>query len=371
MKRIRRCKNKCIFCFVDQLPPDLRPALYIKDDDFLFSYMYGNFITLTNLSSTDIGKIVKSKLEPLYISIHSLDPDIRNILFGNKNHLKAIKLFKILDDAGIRSNIQIVLVPGINDSKDLKNTIGKLHEEYKNIDSIGVVPVGVTKYNKNKKVRPVDSKEARKTIKILDQLKKKYGKNLSDTVFLSDEFYILAGKNFPSFDNYGKFFQIENGIGKSTDFLDEIKNNLHDLLKNDLIRRNNLNILLITSEFGAVILEQAVIMILDLLNNSTNPGQNISIDIAVVKNIFLGGNVKVTGLLSGADIIEKFKNINTKIYDSIFIPDSIFNNDGLTIDDIDKLKIKTINKKIRIIPENGKHFLEEIGKTLYKMKEND
>jgi len=353
---------------VDQLPSGLRPELYIKDDDFLFSYTHGNFITLTNLSSTDIDKIVKSRLEPLHISIHSLDPDIRKVLFGNKNHLKAIKFFKILDSAGIRSNIQIVLVPGVNDSKDLKNTIIKLHEEYKNIDSIGIVPVGVTGYNKNKKVRPVNEKEARQTIKILDKLKKKYGKKLSDTVFLSDEFYILAGKSLPSFNSYGKLLQIENGIGKSADFLKEIKNNLPDLIKNDFIRRNNLNILLITSEYGAVVLEEAISLIIDLLNNFTGQEQNISIDIEVVKNIFLGGNVKVTGLLSGADIIKEFNNINTKIYDSIFIPDSIFNNDGLTIDDIDRLKIKTINKKIRIIPENGNNFLKEIGKILYKMK---
>jgi len=271
-------------------------------------------------------------------------------------------------NAGIRSNIQIVLVPGVNDSKDLKNTIIKLHEEYKNIDSIGIVPVGVTGYNKNKKVRPVNGKEARHTIKILDKLKKKYGKKFSDTVFLSDEFYILAGKSLPSFNSYGKLFQIENGIGKSADFLKEIKNNLPDLIKNVFSRRNNLNILLITSEYGAVVLEEAISLIIDLLNNFTGPEQNISIDIEVVKNIFLGGNVKVTGLLSGADIIKKFNNINTKIYDSIFIPDSIFNNDGLTIDDIDMLKIKTINKKIRIIPENGKNFLKEIGKNLYKMK---
>ncbi|HAJ95680.1 MAG TPA: hypothetical protein DCP02_05530 [Actinobacteria bacterium] len=368
MNRIRRCKNKCIFCFVDQLPPGLRPALYIKDDDFLFSYMHGNFITLTNLSSIEIGKIVKSRLGPLHISIHSLDPDIRKILFGTNNHLKAIKFFKILDSAGIRSNIQIVLVPGINDSKDLKNTIGKLCEEYENIDSIGIVPVGVTDYNENKKVRPVNSIEAGQIIMVLDQLKKKHGKKLSDTVFLSDEFYILAGKSLPSFNSYGKFFQIENGIGKSTDFLNEIKNNFHYLIKNDFICRNNLNILLITSEYGEVVLKEAVSLILDFLKNSIDPGQNISIGILVVKNTFLGGNVKVTGLLSGADIIEEFSNINTRIYDSIFIPDSIFNNDGLTIDDIDKLKIKKINKKIRIIPDNGKNFLKEIGKILYKIE---
>jgi len=353
---------------VDQLPSGLRPELYIKDDDFLFSYTHGNFITLTNLSSTDIEKIVKSRLEPLYISIHSIDPDIRKILFGNNNHLKAIKFFKILDSAGISSNIQIVLVPGVNDSKDLKNTIIKLHEEYKNIDSIGIVPVGVTGYNKNKKVRPVNGKEARQTIEILDKLKKKYGKKLSDTVFLSDEFYILAGKSFPSFNSYGKLFQIENGIGKSADFLKEIKNNLPDLIKNVFSCKNNLNILLITSEYGAVVLKEAISLILGLLNNFTGPEQNISIDIEVVKNIFLGGNVKVTGLLSGADIIKEFNNINTKKYDSIFIPDSIFNNDGLAIDDINSSKIKTINKKIRIIPENGKNFLKEIGKILYKMK---
>ncbi|MCD4670329.1 MAG: DUF512 domain-containing protein [Actinomycetia bacterium] len=366
MNRIRRCKNKCIFCFVDQLPPGLRPALYIKDDDFLLSYMYGNFITLTNLSIRDIEKIVKYRLEPLHISIHSLDPDIRSILFGNKNHLKELKYFKILDNAGIRTNIQIVLVPGINDSKDLEHTIRKLHNEYKSIDSIGIIPVGVTDYNKNGSIRPFSGAEAKQTIMMVDGLKKRYGRKLSNTVFLSDEFYILAGKSFPSFKSYGKFFQINNGIGKSADFLSEIKDNSRTLIKKDLSYKKYLKILLITSEYGAVVLGEALDLIRDSLKNSSSPGQDILIDTKVVKNSFLGGNVKVTGLLSGADTIKVLNKINTEIYDTIFIPDSIFNIDGLTIDGINKIKIKKISKKIEIIPEDGKILIKEIKKLFLK-----
>ena len=366
MNRIRRCKNKCIFCFIDQLPPGLRPALYIKDDDFLLSYMYGNFITLANLSGREIEKIIKSRLEPLYISIHSLDPGIRNILFGNKNHLKALKYFKILDNAGIRTNIQIVLVPGINDCNNLEHTIKKLHNEYKSIDSIGIVPVGITNYNKNGSIRPINSREAGQSIIIIDDLKKKYGKKMLDTVFLSDEFYILAGKSFPSFKSYGKFFQINNGIGKSADFLSEIKDNSHALIKKDPAHGKHLKILLVTSEYGGVVLRKALGLIMDTLKKSVGPGQDISIDIRVIKNSFLGGNVKVTGLLPGTDIIEDLKRINTKIYDTIFIPDSIFNIDGITIDDINRIKIKKISKKIEIIPEDGKILIKEIEKLFLK-----
>lgn len=333
--------------------------------------MHGNFITLTNLSASDIDMIIKSRLEPLHISIHSFDPGIRNILFGNKNNLKAIKFFKRLDDAGIRTNIQIVLVPGLNDSQDLKNTIERLYVEYKYIDSIGVVPVGVTRYNKDKNIRPFRVEEIKQTIALMDRLKKRHEKNLPEIVFLSDEFYILAGKNFPPFESYGKFFQINNGIGKSSDFLNEIKNDLNKILKKNINRGEHAKLLLITSEYGAIVLEKAIYLIMDFLKDPILQRINTPIDIEIVKNNYLGGNVKVTGLLAGADIIESINSLNTELYDLIFIPDSIFNNDGLTIDGINKNEIETVNRKIRLIPEDGKNFLKEIVKNLYKIKLND
>ena len=149
IKKIKKCCNKCIFCFIDQLPVNLRSSLYLKDDDYLESFKHGNFITLTNLNKKDIENIIKYNLSPLYISFHSVDEKVRNLLFGNKNHKKSLNILKILDENKIKTHIQIVLCPGINDGSNLLNTLNFLTCNFKNILSIGIVPVGITKYNKN------------------------------------------------------------------------------------------------------------------------------------------------------------------------------------------------------------------------------
>ncbi|MEA2016519.1 MAG: DUF512 domain-containing protein, partial [Actinomycetota bacterium] len=147
-KNIKTCNNNCIFCFVKQLPRNLRSTLYVKDDDFLLSYMYGNFITLTNIGKKDLERIVRYRLEPLFVSVHSLDREVREVVFGNKKNMKGIENLKFLDKNGIKTNIQIVLCPGINDGNNMRNTLLNLITGYRNIMSIGIVPVGITKYNR-------------------------------------------------------------------------------------------------------------------------------------------------------------------------------------------------------------------------------
>lgn len=362
--KIKTCKNSCIFCFISQLPGNLRSTLYIKDDDYIQSYTKGNFITLTNNTEKDVEKIIKYRIEPLNISIHSFDMQIRNRLFGNNKNLRALDYLSKLDNNKIKTNIQIVLCPGINDGKDLENTLLNLINNFKNILSIGLVPVGITKFNKNKELEPYNKNKSLKLINFINDFKIEY-KNNNDIkkIYLSDEFYILADHKFPEFNEYFKFFQIQNGIGKAVDFIKEINDFLlknknkdkYENKKNCLVK----NILVITSEYGSIILKNALKKIKDSYKDSGMNFKNI-IKLIELKNNFFGGNVKVTGLLCGIDIITKLQNKNLSKYNKILIPGCIFNVDGLTIDNYTRRDITIIDNKIKIIEEDGKSFAKEV-----------
>jgi putative radical SAM enzyme (TIGR03279 family) len=361
LNKIKTCANNCIFCFISQLPPGLRATLYIKDDDYLESYKHGNFITLTNLNKKDLEKIIKYRIEPLYISLHSFNEKIRNKLFGNTCNINAIDYLADLDKNRIKTNIQIVLCPGFNDGKDIENTLIRLMSDFKHILSIGIVPVGITKYNKINSLIGFDKKRILVLINSIKNFKddKKYNGN-SSKIFLSDEFYIMGGLNFPEYNSYGRFYQIQNGIGKSVDFLKQAEN----WFKKCKITGNNLkkrgSVLVITSEYGEVILKKLFKLIKDKLKSLEKRYNVSNVKILVVKNDFLGGNVKVTGLMAGKDIIESLKKENLEKFSKVLIPECIFNSEGNTIDNISKETIKSFNRKIKIIKENGLIFTKEI-----------
>ena len=372
--KIKTCKNSCIFCFITQLPVNLRSTLYIKDDDYIQSYTHGNFITLTNNTDKDIEKIIKYRIEPLNISIHSFDMQIRNKLFGNNKNQKALDYLSRLDNNKIKTNLQIVLCPGINDGKDLENTLLNLINNFKNVLSIGIVPVGITKYNKNKELKPYNKNKSLRLINFINDFKIEHKNNKNvKKIYLSDEFYILANYKFPEFKEYNRFFQIQNGIGKAVEFIKEIndfllKNKNKDKYedkgnnKNGKQRRPTClikNILVITSEYGSIVLKNAVEKIKDSYANSGMNFKN-KIKLLEIKNNFFGGNVKITGLLCGIDIIPKLQNKNLNKYNKIILPDCIFNDDGLTIDNYTTRDITIINDKIRIIREDGKSFAKEV-----------
>jgi len=354
---LKICKNNCIFCFISQLPKNLRSTLYIKDDDYFQSYTHGNFITLTNLSKKDIGHIIKFKIEPLHVSIHSFDREIRNKLFGNNKNFNAIDNLKTLDGNGIRTNLQIVLCPGINDGYDLENTLDKLTREFKKILSIGIVPVGITRYNKNAELESYNKSKSIILIEKIEKYKSKRYKNKNvKKIYLSDEFYVMADKEFPDYRDYGRFYQIQNGIGKSTYFIDEIKKNLSKKIESKLknIYTNSIynSILIVTSEYGIKVLKKALSLISGE-NKIKGLQPKSSVEFFVIKNDFFGGNVKVTGLLTGIDIINSLKRLDLTKYNRIFIPGCIFNKDGLTLDDFKIEDIKNIDKRIKIISETA------------------
>lgn len=363
-KKINICSNDCIFCFIKQLPGGLRSSLYFRDDDYLLSYIYGNFITLTNVESEDLQRIIKYKLEPLYISLHSLDRSVREVLFGNNKSMPGIENLRFLDKSGIKFNIQIVLCPGINDGEDLERTLFALIKNFKNVISVGIVPVGITKFNVEKRLKAYDKKSSVKIINFIESFKRKYKRfKKSATIYLSDEFYLIGGTELPDYSYYQDFYQIENGIGKSIYFLKMVE----DYMKNNLNRGktageqaiNNRSTLLVTSEYGEIVIRGALGIIIKKYADYKNY-KSLSVKILKIKNVFLGGNIKITGLISGKDIMLNLTKENLDIYDKILIPDCIFNDNGFTIDDYTKQDIKKNDERIKIIPEDGHSFAKEI-----------
>ncbi|MDZ7838114.1 MAG: DUF512 domain-containing protein [Actinomycetota bacterium] len=333
MEEIRTCNNRCIFCFVNQLPRGLRKTLYVKDDDFLLSYMYGNFITLSNLSQADIKKIIASRLEPLYLSVHSLNHKIRKLIFGTENHLTGLQNFKTLGKNSIDMHIQVVLCPHINDGNALIETLEELIFGYSSVKSVGIVPVGLTRFNHNPRLRPVDYNLAAETIELVDNFNQQH--NSYHRVFLSDEFYIIARRGFPGYQSYYDFCQINNGVGKSREFI-------HDF-KKEVKGKYGAGVLLVTSEYGSYVYKQL----------ARELGYDLGFKLLTVKNNFFGTTIKATGLLSGSDILKKLEIIDFTNYSRIIIPYCIFNQDGVTLDGYKKEHILGINAKLMCVEENA------------------
>ena len=381
---MKKCRNNCIFCFIEQLPKNLRETLYIKDDDYLESFKYGNFITLTNLSTGDIENILKYSLSPLYISFHSESSSIRKILYGNKNTGKAADILKIFDEGNINVHIQIVLCPKINDGENLISNLDFLNNNFKNILSIGIVPVGVTAYNKNPILLKFDGNSSKELIESVNNYNKKdkYKKN----VFLSDEFYIMAGRDFPEYKSYGDFVQIENGIGLCRNFISESdlflkaiskKIKAKDLAMNKIMHDVSepcdkktieimpKNILILTSEYFYETMNAQVEKIKRYLLKETL-NLNLNLKVNYIKNYFFGGNVKVFGLLTHHDFLRLHYNLDSARkkefceYDKIVMPNIIFNKDGLTLDNKIEKDFLGIYKNIKFIDPDGKSFLKEI-----------
>lgn len=331
---IKRCRNKCIFCFVSQLPKGLRKSLYIKDDDYRLSFLYGNFITLTNLKEEDFLRIKAQHLSPLYISVHHTDKKKRNRLLGNPDAPDILKQLKALADARIKMHCQIVLCPGYNDGEDLKKTIRDLIKLSPYVLSIAVVPVGMTRYNRSA-LRPVEKEDALKALDIIEGIdrtfKKRHGRHI---VHGADELYLKAERPLPGIKRYEGFPQIENGVGLITKFLHDAKRlKIKPSSFEERSLSNKKRVVTFTGELFCPFLAPFI----ERLKTETG----LNIELVKIKNRFFGETVTVTGLLTGRDIIEGVADMVDR-KDYLLIPDVTTRDcgdeflDGLTIDDIKK-----------------------------------
>jgi putative radical SAM enzyme (TIGR03279 family) len=344
--KTKSCRNKCIFCFVDQMPKGLRKSLYLKDDDYRMSFLYGNYITLTNLSPADKQRIIEQKLSPLYVSVHTTNNDLRKKMLGNAKAPNILTELFQLTAYKIKIHVQIVLCHGINDGEELTRTIKDLQKFYPHVASIAVVPVGLTKY-KTSQIKPFEKSEALKVIDTVkharDRFKKRHGDPL---IYLADEFYIKAEHPFPSLKDYGDLPQIENGVGLVPSFL-------YSSRKMKLPQN-------IEPKKAVVFTGASFMPYLEEFSKKLNTIDGLSLEVFKVKNEFFGPTVTVAGLLTGKDIVKtiagKVKadcllvpNIALKYGSDIFL-------DNVTLKDIEEC----LGMRVKAIDPTPEGFLKGI-----------
>lgn len=296
--RIRVCRNRCVFCFVDQLPADMRKTLYVKDDDYRYSFLFGNFVTLTNLTESDWDKLESMRLSPLYVSVHTTSGQLRQQMMKNPQAAHIKEDLMRLKKAGIQVHTQIVLCPGLNDGAELLTTINDLADLYPSVQSIGIVPVGLTGHRQGLPViGSFTSAQARELIEQAnrwqDKFRSQWGTGL---VYLADEFFIKAGLPIPPNEYYDDYSQIENGIGLTRLFLDDWREIIVDLPS----EVEPTEAYLVTGESAAVLMQSVA--------NDFNRIKGLRVGVVTVPNQYFGGNVTVTGLLTGTDIINCLQN---------------------------------------------------------------
>mgnify|MGYP000426972658 CR=1 FL=1 len=346
----KRCHNKCIFCFIDQLPPNMRQSLYFKDDDSMLSFLQGNFVTLTNMKDEELEKIIKYKISPINVSVHTTNPQLRVRMLNNKKAAKINEQLKKLVDGGININCQIVLCYGINDGEELKRTLEDLSKYYPNIQNVAVVPVGITKYRQNLyKIEGYDHKRSLELIEFIKPLQESFNKKLKTPfVRLADEFYVMAGVELPCYEHYGDFEQLEDGIGMIRFFEKQVIENLKDCNYDG----KGKEIAFITGEsfYGY----------LKVFANIIGKKLNTKINVYKIKNEFFGERITVAGLLTGKDII---KQLNGVIKENLlFIPNNMLKADkDIFLDDVTLLELeRELNVKAIKVKYTGEDLIEKI-----------
>lgn len=323
----KNCQNNCIFCFIDQMPRGLRRSLYQKDDDYIFSYVYGNYITLTNLSDAEIERIIAQQINPLYISLHTTDANLRQHMMRSRHPVPPMSLLSRLSAGGISFHLQIVLVPDVNDGLALQNTINDLMLADFDILSLGIVPVGLTKYReKLTPLKPFDGLGARKLLQAVKQWRRMYA---TEIIYAADEFYVLANQNIPDYRYYNDFPQIENGIGMLRFTKNEYQMMRARFRKE--LRDSQAPAALVTSRSAARLMQWIVYD----LNRTPQP---YPVRLLVINNDFLGEHISVAGLITFSDLAAQVK---LKPQETLILPQSMFNGEGLTLDGASIQDLKT------------------------------
>ncbi len=321
--KIRGCGNNCVFCFIDQNPKGMRESVYFHDEDYRLSFLHGSYITLTNLGTMELQRIVRQRLSPLFVSVHALDPAVRIKLLGLKKPDNLVEKMGRLLSAGIRMHTQIVVCPGINDGEVLEQTITGLRALSQNVLSIAVVPVGLTKHRDDLyPLVSVNAELARKTVSLVDRLHNLYREETDEGfVYCADEWYLRAGIDIPEAEYYDDFPQLENGIGMVRQFLDKTKE-LEMSFAGVTYRKGKF--VLVTGMSMAGILEDFSRRI------SAFPG--IEARTVAVQNSFYGDSVTVSGLLAGRDILAALHDVEPD--EIVVLPPECLNNEGRFLDDM-------------------------------------
>ena len=350
--KAKSCQNKCVFCFIDQLPPNMRETLYFKDDDSRLSLLQGNFITLTNMSEEEIDRIIKYRISPINISVHTTNPELRIKMLKNKKAGKVYEILKRFHEVRLEINCQIVLVPGMNDGAELERTLYDLGKLYPTVESVAVVPIGITKYReKLEKVNPYNKVLAKVLLDDLAIMQNNFLKNLGTRfVFPSDEFFALSGESMPTTEEYEGFPQLENGVGLMKSFEYEIEKELqHKNLTNNI----NKTFIIATGTLAFNFMKN----IAERISSKYN---GLKLIVIPIKNDFFGDTITVSGLVTGIDLITGLKDIKS---DGIIIPQSMLRcDDEVFLDNITVEQLaKELNTKILISKVEGKDLIDIIS----------
>ncbi len=349
---IRTCQNRCVFCFVDQMPKGMRESLYVKDDDYGMSFTCGNFVTLTNLSDEGLERIVRLKLSPLYISVHTLNPELRVKLLRNRFAGKIVEQIDKLCKGGVEMHCQAVIVPNMNDGEELAYTARELFKYYPTVKDLACVPTGLTKYRDGLfKIDDVDKEYSQKFLDLVDSLNAEFGVNF---LLPADEYFVKAERPFKQAEFYGEFEQIENGIGMTSKFLSEAELALEDLGEARLKKPKTS---LIISGVSAAKVNR------ELAKKAEEKIQGLTVKILPIENEFFGKTVTCTGLLTGVDIVaavEKYKAEGGE-FDEIVLPSNTlkeFEDVFLCGMTLGELKRSIGCKNVRVNRDGGRGFVQ-------------
>ncbi len=351
MDKQQKCKNKCIFCFIDQLPKGLRESLYFKDDDSRLSFLFGNYITLTNLTQKDVDRIIKMRISPINISVHTTNEELRCKMMNNKNAGKSLDFLYQLAEAEIKINCQLVLCNGINDGEELEKSLQNLSELYPSVQSVACVPLGVTKFREGlAQLTEYNKETATQVINIIKSFQEKMlEKNQTRLFYPADEFFIKAKMPIPEYDYYEDFSQIENGVGMLAMLKDEYEYKLENT--DDFCKKQKISI--VTGKAAYPFIKR-------LVDETIKKWHNLDCTVYAIENNFFGKSITVSGLIVGIDIIEQLGEKD--LGDKVLIPCNMLRKEGdmfldnTTVCELEeKLKIK-----IEIVQNSGEALLNAL-----------
>ena len=358
MDDYKSCYNKCIFCFIDQMPPNMRETLYFKDDDSRLSFLQGNYVTLTNMKDEDADRIIRYKLAPINVSVHTMNPELRCEMLHNRFAGEALDKIRRFYEGEIEMNGQIVLCKGVNDGAELERSIKELSDYLPYMQSLSVVPVGLTKFRDGLyPLKPFEKEDAKEVLEIIHKWQKIcYEKHGTHFVQASDEWYLLAEEPFPPEENYDGYIQLENGVGMIRLLLEEFEDSLRQLRKSGAMERWNHRKREISTVTGRIVAPYIERMARRM--EKEFPG--LCVHVHPIRNDFFGERITVTGLLTGQDIMAQLKGEH--LGEELLLPINVLRSgervllDDYTVEDISS----ALQVPVNIVKSSGYDFTESL-----------
>ncbi len=348
MDEYRSCRNHCVFCFIDQMPPGMRPTLYFKDDDSRLSFLQGNYVTLTNMSDRDIERIIRYRLEPINISFQTTNPELRCRMLHNRFAGEALNKVKKLFDAGIEMNGQIVLCKGLNDGEELERSISDLTAYLPHLKSVSVVPVGLSRYREGLyPLEPFTREDAKEVLRVIHRWQKKLYETWGlHVIHASDEWYLLAEEELPEEETYDGYLQLENGVGMLRLLREEVKQEL----ENREGDQRELHLSLATGKLAAPTLEM-------LVGKIREKYPKLDVKIWPIRNAFFGESITVSGLITGQDLIAQLEG--KPLGDKLLLPCNMLREgENVFLDDVTVEEVEyRLKLPVQIVDEPGRDLV--------------